>query len=64
MRRRILYYGWFDRRARVYRISLLPPDAPVRPSLAFESRAELAAVLERKRWDVMWLPPLTEEQAA
>lgn len=64
MRDRVLYYGWFDRRTHVYRVSRLPPDAPVRPSMAFDSRAEVMAMISKKRADIMWWPPLTREQAA
>ena len=62
MRVRSQYYGWFDPKTRVFRLSKYPPDAPVRPSLAFSKRADLIAVVDRKRGNLMWWPPLTQEQ--
>ena len=56
------YYGWFDRMRNEWRLSLLPPDAPVRPSKAFLSKGEVAAFIQRKRCTVLWYPPLTRDQ--
>lgn len=58
MRKRPLYYGWFDGAANVFRVSLYPADAPVRPSVAFAKKREVDEVLKRKRADIMWWPPL------
>lgn len=52
------FYAWLDRRLNVYRLSLLPPDAPVRPSIQFETKAEIMTYAEKKRADLMWYPPL------
>jgi hypothetical protein len=62
MRSPRLYYGWYDQPHQVYRLSLYPPDAPVRPSLRFPKRADLMDVVKRKRGEVMWWPPLTQKQ--
>jgi hypothetical protein len=62
VRIRKVYYGWFDARSNQFRISRLPPDAPVRPSVAYDSRSEVVAVIERKRAELLWIPPLTQEQ--
>jgi hypothetical protein len=52
------FFAWFDPEKREYRLSLYPADAPVRPSLQFESREDLEAIVERKRGRLMWWPPL------
>ena len=52
------YYGWWDEKDKVFRLSLVPPDCPVRPSLALETKAEADEWLRRKRGDVYWWPPL------
>lgn len=64
MRLARLYYGWFDPTAKMFRLSLLPPDAPVRPSLPFPSKSEAMALAQRKRATIMWWPPLTRDQEA
>ncbi len=56
---RRLYYGWHDHVKNVIRLSLYPPDAPVRPSLELGSKEEAEAYAERKRADVYWWPPLS-----
>ena len=50
------YYGWFD--GTKYRLSRLPPDAPIRPSVSFDTRKEMDAWLERKRGILVWGQPL------
>lgn len=55
------YYGWFDPTERVYRLSLYPPDAPVRAAVEYQNRSEVNAVLEKKRGDVYWWPPLPQD---
>lgn len=55
------YYGWFDRTERVYRLTLYAPDAPVRPAVEYQNRSEVNAVLEKKRSDVYWWPPLPQD---
>jgi hypothetical protein len=52
------YYGWFDTRDGVFRLSLYPSDAPVRPSLVLPSKAEADAYASRKRATITWWPPL------
>lgn len=59
---RKLYFGWWDMKSLAFRISLYPPDSPVRPSLAIDSMAEVKALLERKRADVFWSPPLPADE--
>ncbi len=54
------FYGWFDAKARVFRLSRYPADAPVRPSTEFATKADLMALIERKKARVMWWPPLPE----
>lgn len=56
------FYGWFDFRHRNFRISKVPPDAPVRPSIGFPSKADAVEFAARKRGQVVWLPPLTYDQ--
>lgn len=53
-------YAWLDARSRgqAFRVSLFPPDAPVRPSLAVERKADVLDIAERKRAEVIWWPPL------
>ena len=62
MKYRPQYYGWYDQRNQVYRLSQSPPDSPRRPSKAYQSLAELMLAAERKRAKVYWWPPLTREQ--
>jgi hypothetical protein len=53
-----VFYGWHDKQAAVFRLSRLPPDCPIRSSVAFETAlaAEQAAVTKRSR--ILWWPPL------
>lgn len=53
-----LYYAWFDHKDQAFRLSLYPADAPVRPSIAFQTKAEVNALVERRKARVMWWPPL------
>lgn len=53
------YFGWLkdDR----FFLSLYPPDAPVRPSISFDTADEVKALLSsRRRIDVYWWPPLPD----
>lgn len=52
-------YGWHDPR-KGYLVSRYPPDAPVRPALAFATPSEVIAMVERKRATLLWWPPLPE----
>ena len=58
---RPLFYGWFDQNKKVYRLSKMPPDAPIRPSRSFETLRETLSLIEHRRWQVMWIPPLPKE---
>lgn len=49
------FYGWYDGS---FHISRLPADAPVRPSASFETLEEVNALIERKRAQIVWWPPL------
>lgn len=60
MRRRPLYYGWFDAANNVFRVSRYPADAPVRPSIPFENKSEVDEMLKRRRADILWWPPLAQ----
>lgn len=54
-----VYYGWYDTQKREFRISRLPSDAPVRPSLALQTKAEVMAIVEKQRGArIIWWPPL------
>lgn len=64
MRQRRLFYGWFDPNSQTFRLSSLPPDSPVRPSLQFATASEVTALADRRKADVMWSPPLTRDQQA
>lgn len=61
-RRRRQFYAWFDQRHQDFRLSLYPPDAPVRPSTGFASKSDVMALAARKYGEVLWLPPLTKAQ--
>jgi hypothetical protein len=63
-RQRPLLYGWYDGKRGCFMVSRLPADAPVRPAWALSSRAEVTALLERKRADIMWWPPLPGDVAS
>jgi hypothetical protein len=52
-----LFYGWIGRRGE-FRLSLYPPDAPIRPSGEFETRADAEAFVTRKRGRLLWIPDL------
>lgn len=56
------FYGWYDLRRREFRLSLAPPDAPVRPSLGFPTKVDVVEYAQRKRGTIMWWPPLTLQQ--
>lgn len=46
----------------LYRVTTEPPDAPVRPSVECETRAEVDAIASRKRARVVWWPPLSRSE--
>lgn len=52
------YYGWFDPKRGEFRVSAYPADAPVRPSIALPSKADVMALIERKRAVILWWPEL------
>ena len=54
------FFGWLDSRENVFRLSLIPPDCPIRPSLAFETKADVDDYARRKRARVLWFPPLPQ----
>ena len=58
-----MLYGWFDATRREFRVSLYPPDAPVRPSIAVQTKGDVIAIAARKRAVVHWWPPLPYEVA-
>jgi len=45
-----------------YRVTTEPPDAPVRPSVECETRAEVDALAKRRRARVVWWPPLPKPE--
>lgn len=53
------FYGWHDPR-RGFLISRYPPDAPVRPAVAYDSAEEAVAAVKRSRRlaKVLWIPAL------
>lgn len=53
-----VFYAWYDTALGAFRVSLLPPDAPVRPSAVLPSRADVMALATRKRATVHWWPPV------
>jgi hypothetical protein len=53
-----LYYGWLDKRTGEFRVSLYPPDAPVRPSIAVATKKEAVDFATRKRAQIYWSPEL------
>ncbi len=60
---RRLYYGWYDAKAEEFRLSTYPADAPVRPSVAIASMEDVKAILQKRRAEIMWWPPLPERMA-
>jgi hypothetical protein len=54
---RRLYYGWMTKDG-TFRVSAYPPDSPVRPSVVIQTKAEVVAMIEKKRADIYWWPPL------
>ena len=59
-----IFYGWFDSRAKTFHVSRYPPDAPVRPSIELNTKAEVLALVDRKKGLIMWFPPLPERTRA
>lgn len=59
-RRQRLFYGWQANGE--YRVSREPPDAPVRPSIAFETSAEAEEFAKQKRGELMWWPVLESKR--
>ena len=60
MRIKRRYYGWLknDR----FHLSLLPPDAPVRPCISYDSSDEIRALLSSRRgMEILWWPPLPDK---
>lgn len=55
-------FAWYDQSKQEWRLSRFPPDAPVRPSLVFESMLKLTEYAQSRRAEVHWHPPLTMEQ--
>lgn len=53
------FYGWYDPR-RGFLISRYPPDAPVRPAVAYDTPDEAVAAVKRSRRlaEVLWIPAL------
>ena len=60
-RHRLQLYGWYIPKTRQFRVSRLPPDAPVRPSILMDNLSEVTALVERKRATILWWPPLPQE---
>lgn len=56
------FFGWFDSQEGVFRLSLIPPDGPIRPSLALETKEDVDEYARRKRARVLWYPPLRSVQ--
>ena len=54
------YYGWMkDGR---FFLSQQPPDAPVRPSVSYDTIEEIKALLaSRRRIEIYWWPPLPDK---
>ena len=52
------YYGWYDSVKKEYRVSKMPPDSPIRPSVAYFSKESVRDAMAQKRADVYWWPPL------
>lgn len=44
----------------LYRVTIEPPDAPVRPSVECETRAEVDALARRRHARIVWWPPLAK----
>lgn len=54
------YFGWF-KNDRFY-LSALPPDAPVRPSVTYDTVDEIRALLIGRRGiEIYWSPPLPDK---
>ena len=58
MRQRRLFYGWYDPRENEYRMSRMPPDSPVRPSIAFTKKSEMMELAKNRRAEIFWYPDL------
>ena len=54
-------YAWFD--GREFRLSLYPPDAPVRPSVSVQTKGDVIAIANRKHATVFWWPVLSKEHS-
>jgi hypothetical protein len=57
------FYGWHDVR-RGYLVSRYPPDAPVRPALAFDSAEDaISTIRKQRRGEIIWIPALSKRSA-
>lgn len=56
------FFGWYDPNRMRYMVSRYPADAPVRPSIPFESLSEVNRMLLQKKATIMWWPELTQDQ--
>ena len=63
MKKPRLLYAWHDSVTRVFRISTIPPDGVIRPSIPFDTKAEALEYAERKRASLYWWPPLHHDAA-
>ena len=61
MRIRLQLYGWYIPTTRQFRLSRFPQDAPVRPSILFDTMAEVMEYRDRKKASILWWPPLPQE---
>lgn len=61
MKKRRLYYGWFETKDQTFRVSKMPPDSPIRPSLPFQSRMDAEELAKRARSELLWIPALTPD---
>jgi hypothetical protein len=61
LNQRRLYYGWFDQGTGMFHLSLQPPDAKSRPSLMFETLADILELTKTRYIRVEWFPPLPKD---
>lgn len=53
------FFGWRDREGK-FHVSRYPADAPVRPSITFDTIEDVDALMVKKRARVHWWPPLPD----
>ncbi len=64
MKKQRLLYGWYEAKDQTFRVSRMPPDSTIRPSISCANQAEVTEVKRRYRAEIFWWPPLPKDRAS